>query len=211
MLGQIKATVNKKVNKIGGDSSKVNPPSSPETPKKNRNRRKGARKGKEPSSEGGQKRKGKEESENSSTEENEASSKKVKKKKSVRGWIGGDVEKVVNLFDKEKHPPGQAFDNKPDPKNCAQKILQSERPDLFLSLNPTDLAQEEFQLLDEHLLRQGELRVDSTFTLGKVVDMDSKLKVGSGDEMEVLMLWSYGRFGAIYMVVKENDNEQYHL
>ncbi|KAF1761679.1 hypothetical protein GCK72_009935 [Caenorhabditis remanei] len=220
MLGQIKATVNKKVNQVGSASSQTPPP--PSTPKNHR-RKKGrhgnrrgekGEKGVEPNSDkpgnrlkkdGINKRKEKDTS--SHTEDDGASSRR-NKKKSMVGWIGGSVDKVVNLFDKEKRPPGQVIDNKPDPKYCAQKILQSERPDLFAGMNAVDLSAEEFQLLDEYMLRKGELRTDSMFTLGKVVDTDSKIKVGSGDEMEVLLLWSYGRFGAVYMTLKETDSEQ---
>ncbi|PIC38068.1 hypothetical protein B9Z55_010202 [Caenorhabditis nigoni] len=209
MLGQIKANVNKKVNKVVASTSTTAPPAPPpNTPKRHRRR-----KGKHGKREKGAERSpekpgiGMKKEDSSSVSEDEASSKKMKKK-SVIGWIGGSVDKVVNLFDRDKHPPGQVVDNKPDPKCSAQKILQSERPDLFVGNNTADLSHDEVQLLDEHLLRKGELRTDSSFKLGKVVDIDSKIKVGSGDEMDVMCLYAYGRFGAVYMVLKETDSEQ---
>ena len=145
MLGQIKATVNKKVNQVGSASSQAPPP--PSTPKNHR-RKKGrhgnrrgekGEKGVEPNSDklgnrlkkdGINKRKEKEDT-SSHTEDDGASSRR-NKKKSMVGWIGGSVDKVVNLFDKEKRVRVSKSVNPPDSwENVAHPLasIMNRNPD----------------------------------------------------------------------------------
>lgn len=66
---------------------------------------------------------------------------------------------------------GQVENSKADPKYCTQRILKSERADLFAG-DSGNVQNNEIQLLDDFLLKKGELKSGVSLTLGKVVEMD---------------------------------------
>ncbi|CAL2037389.1 unnamed protein product [Caenorhabditis brenneri] len=101
---------------------------------------------------------------------------------------------------------GQVFHKKPEPKDFLRRVLQSERPDLVP--RDSNLSDDEIKQLDQLLILNGEMHTGVSITLGKEVDLESSVRIGEGEDVNVETIYAHGRFGAIYIVQRVADSEQ---